>query len=292
MKQFGKAMNRPAVTGALLLMATSGALSQVSTKPYAQLLVDEIVLRHANVSMLAITVKSPTNGKEMVLASNTARRVSDHNVKNPDEELAITRLNASDHGCQALVPLHDAARNVIGTMRAEVTSKRAFRSGCRSTVEELRDELSQVIPSSQDLFDPYIVSTSSGDLLAQRLTIETLVKYPEVLVLALHVTAPGDSVNRVVGINRPKFLGRMSDEVDQEVAKTGKTIVQLVPATHRMEIHMPLRTADGSLAGALVTVYLWQKEAEMPMLLSRSMRIRDKLQPRIPSVAALVNRAP
>jgi len=278
-------MNRPAVAAALFLMVTSGALSQVSTKPYAQLLVDEMLLRNANLSMLSITVQNPASGREM-LASNTARTLSSNTFKTPYPDRAITGVRR----CQSVVPLHDAANIVVGTLRAEITSKKAFLSGCQSAVEDLRDQLSRVIPSSQDLFEPYLVSTSSDDLLAQRLTIETLAKYPDVLILAFHVTAPGESVNRVVGINRPKFLGRISDEVDQEVAKTGKTVVQVIPATHRMEIHMPLRAIDGSLAGTLVTVYLWQKEAETPTLMSRAMHIRDELQSRIPSSAALVNR--
>jgi len=283
-------MNRATVTAAMFWIATSGALGQGSTRPYAQLLVDEMLLRNKNVSMLSITVQNPTTGKEEILASNTARSVRRNNFNNSQGEQAMTRLDAANHQCHALVPLHDVAKNVVGTLHAEVTSEQAFSSGCQSTVEELRDELSRVIPSLQELFEPFIVSTSSADLLAQQLTIETLAKYPEVLVLAFHVTAPGQDVNRVVGINRPKFLGRISDDIDQEVAKTGKTIVQVIPATHRMEIHMPLRSVDGSLAGALVTVYLWQKEAETPMLMSRSMQIRDELQPRIPSLTALVNR--
>ena len=147
-----------------------------------------------------------------------------------------------------------------------------------------------MIPSSDRLFDPFIVACSSSDVLAQRLTIETLAKHRDVLVLAFHVTAPGDTVNRVVGINQPKFLGRPSDDVDHEVARTGKTIVQVIPSTHRMETHMPMRAADGYVVGTLVTVYLWQNETETPELMSRSMKIRDELQPRIPSLAALVSR--
>jgi len=117
-----------------------------------------------------------------------------------------------------------------------------------------------VIPSREVLLDPFIVSSSAGDSLAQKLTIDTLGKYPDLLILAMHVTAPGDTVNRVVAINQPKFLGRASDEVDHDVSKSGKMVVQMIPKTHRMEVHMPLRARDGSLVGCVVTVYLWKNE--------------------------------
>jgi hypothetical protein len=288
-------MKRAAAMVLLFLMEVLAAWSQASTRPYAQMLVNETVLRNPNISMLSIAVRNPTNGENRIIASNRARAI-DSQAGNDALQVFVsgrpmTTLDAANHRCQALVPLHDVSETVIGTLSAEFISEgTADDPECLHQAGELRDELSQVIPSVQTLFDPFIVSTSPNDVLAQRLTIETLAKYPDVLVLALHVTAPGESVNKVVGINQPKFLGRASDEVDHEVSKTGKTIVQVIPATHRMETHMPLRAADGSLVGTVVTVYLWRKEAEAPELMSRSMRIRDELQPRIPSLAALVSR--
>lgn len=289
-------MLKPAAAMVLLfLMEVLAAWSQASTRPYAQMLVNETILRNPNVSMLSIAVRNPTNGENTVLASNHARAI-DSKAGNDDLQVIasgqpMTTLDAANHRCQALVPLHDVSNTVIGTLRTEFISEgSAGDPECLRQAGDLRDELSQVIPSAQTLFDPFIVATSPNDVLAQRLTIETLANHPDVLVLAFHVTAPGESVNKVVGINQPKFLGRASDEVDHEVAKTGKTIVQVIPATHRMETHMPLRAADGSLVGTVVTVYLWRKEAEAAELMSRSMKIRDELQPRIPSLAALVSR--
>jgi len=36
-------------------------------------------------------------------------------------------------------------------------------------------------------------------------------------------------------------------------------------------------------------VYLWRVETEAPELISRSMKIRDELQPRIPNLVSLLN---
>jgi hypothetical protein len=288
------------VTRCLLTVSTvfTGALAvcgQAPTKPYAQILIDETVLRNPELSLLSIAVPSPDSAENTVIASNDAttigRKASDDDVRVFASKKPETTLDISYHRCRALVPAHDATGTTIGTLRAAfAVSSRATEPDCRRRAETLRDRLGQVIPSSARLFDPFIVASSSTDILAQKLTIETLAKHQDLLVLAFHITPPGDTVNRVVGINQPKFLGRPSDDVDHEVATTGKTIVQVIPSTHRMETHMPMRAADGSLVGTLVTVYLWQNETETPELMSRSMRIRDELQLRIPSLAALVSR--
>ena len=288
-------MNRCSLTVSMVFVGALAVWGQAPTKPYAQVLIEETVLRNPGLSTLSIAVRNSETGENTVIASKDAtiigRKAGDDDVRVFASKRPETTLDIANHRCRALVPLHDAAGTTIGTLRTTfAVSGSAKEPECSKQAEALRDRLGQVIPSQDRLFDPFIVASSSNDVLAQKLAIETLAKHQDVLVLAFHVTAPGDTVNRVVGINQPKFLGRPSDDVDHEVAKTGKTIVQVIPSTHRMETHMPMRAADGSLVGTLVTVYLWQNEGETPELMGRSMKIRDELQPRIPSLAALVSR--
>ena len=289
-------MARGVVTRSVLVMGALAAWAQVRTEPYAQILVNQTVLRKPDISMLTISTRNPTTGEQLVIASNNPTLIG--RTSNNDREVLargqpVTTLDIASDQCQTLVPLRDVSGNNIGALKTDFRSGTSKSSlNCLRQAEQLRDELGDVIPSAKALFDPFMVSSSPQDVLAQRLTIETLAKYPDVLVLAFHVTAPGENINRVVGINEPKFVGRPSDEVDQEVATTGKTIVQVIPSTHRMETHMPLRAADGSRVGTLVTVYLWQSESETPGLIGRSMEIRDELGKRIPSLGALVAGAP
>ena len=280
-----------------VIAAALSCWAQASMKPYAQMLVNETLLRHTELSALSMTAIDPATKENKVIASNVAATVGNQADGDDLKVLAgnqpVTEPDIANHRCHAVAPLHDTPGATIGTLRVGFARQNAGSAvECMRQVEKLRDELRAVIPSAQVLFDPFIVSNSPGDILAQRLTIQTLDRYPDVLVLAFHVTAPGETTNRVVGINQPKFLGRPSDEVDHEVARTGKMIVQLIPNTHRMETHMPLRAADGSVVGTLVTVYLWQSEDEAPKLISRSMQIRNELQSRIPSLAALLAREP
>ena len=83
---------------------------------------------------------------------------------------------------------------------------------------------------------------------AQALTEQVLRRHSDLLVAAFHAQIPGEQINRVVAINQAqwgKFLWRPSDEIDTETAKTQTTVAQVIPATHRMEVHMPLHTRTG-----------------------------------------------
>jgi hypothetical protein len=258
------------------------------------MLVNETLLRHPELSVLSMAVSDPATKEDKIIAGNIAhmvgKRADSHDLNVLASKQPLRTSGTTDHQCQTVVPLRDTSGETIGTLSVGFPS--ATNDECMRHAGKLRDELQEVIPSAETLFDPFIVSNSSDDVLAQRLTIQTLQKYPDLLVLAFHVTAPGETINRVVGINQPKFLGRPSDEVDHEVARTGKMIVQLIPSTHRMETHMPLRASDGSVVGTVVTVYLWQDEDEAPKLIARSMKIRDELQPHIPSLVSLLSREP
>jgi len=104
----------------------------------------------------------------------------------------------------------------------------------------------------------------------------------------MHVTPPGGATNKVIAINEPKFIGRDSDAVDTDTEKTGKIVMQVIPATHRMEVHMPMLAADGSRVGTICTVYLWEDERQAADYFVRSLAMRDELRPLIPSYESLI----
>jgi hypothetical protein len=129
--------------------------------------------------------------------------------------------------------------------------------------------------------------------LAQRLTDQELKRHPEVLVVAFHAQIPGEPINRVVAINQAqwgKFLWRPSDEIDTDTAKTQRTVVQVIPATHRMEVHMPLHTRAGSTIATFVCVWNFKDEEEAPELMRKSQAIRDEIAPQITDISQLLGR--
>ena len=128
---------------------------------------------------------------------------------------------------------------------------------------------------------------------AQDLTEQLLQRHPDVLVVAVHAQIPGEEINRVVAINHAqwaKFLWRPSDDIDTDTAKTQRTVVQVIPATHRMEVHMPLHTAAGQTIATLVCVWNFKDEEEAPELMKRSQQIRDEIAPSVPSLSKLLGR--
>jgi len=128
---------------------------------------------------------------------------------------------------------------------------------------------------------------------AQKLVNQELETHPDVLVIAFHATIPGESINRVIAINKAqwnKFQWRPSDDIDTDTVISQKTIVQVIPKTHRMEVHMPLRIHDGSTIATLVCVWSFKDEEEAPELMRKSQSIRDEIAPQVTSLAQLIGK--
>lgn len=129
--------------------------------------------------------------------------------------------------------------------------------------------------------------------LAQILTDQELKAHPDVLVVAFHAQIPGESINRVVAINQGqwgRFLWRPSDDIDTDTAKTQRTVAQVIPATHRMEVHMPLHTRTGETIATFVCVWNFKDEEEAPNLMRKSQAIRDEIAPQITDISQLLGR--
>lgn len=129
---------------------------------------------------------------------------------------------------------------------------------------------------------------------AQQITDAALARHPEVLVVAFHAVIPGETINRVIAINRAqwdKFEWRPSDEIDTDTALSSKTIVQVIPATHRMEVHMPLHNAEGRTIATFVCVWNFKDEEEGPDLMRKSQQIRDEIAPQITTVEKLLEKS-
>jgi hypothetical protein len=287
--------------------------AQAPTKTYAQRLVELTAASHPELEVLAMHVTAPGSGDNTIIASNVPS-ILGH--KSDEDDIRVMTTNVplaapakKNNLFEVLVPLHDVSGRTIGTLGMVFRSKHAdhgnnfTRSPYRNSLlgagqgnefleigTELRDQLQNIIPSIDTLFEPFIVAASPSDNLAMQLTIKMLSRHPDLWVLAFHVTPPGEKVNRIIAINVPKFLGATSEEVEEELSKNGNTLLEAFRKTHRVETHVPLRAVDGSLIGTLATVYLWQKETDTADMLARTIALRDELQKEIPNLASLMER--
>ena len=291
-------MNRNTAKGILLIlmlgMSADAIDAQAPTKSYAQKLVDMTVAAHPDLLVLAMHVTAPGSSNNAIIATNIPRLLG---KKSDDDDIQVATTNvplavpASVKGrFEVLVPLRDVAGKTIGALGMVFdSSKGEDKSKFLETGTRLRNQLQNVIPTIDTLFEPFIVAASPNDNLALHLTAKALARHPDLWVLAFHVTPPGDTVNRLIAINVPKLLGAPSEPVEEELSKNGNTLLEAIAKTHRMETHVPLRAADGSLIGTLATVYLWQdEEKDITDMLARTIAVRDEVQKEIPSLAALV----
>jgi hypothetical protein len=130
---------------------------------------------------------------------------------------------------------------------------------------------------------------------AQIVTEQELTRHPDVLVVAFHAQIPGEPINRVVAINQAqwgKFQWRPSDDIDTDTARTQRTVVQVIPATHRMEVHMPLHTKTGETIATFVCVWNFKDEEEAPELFRKSQAMRDEIAPQITDMEQLLGKPP
>ena len=142
----------------------------------------------------------------------------------------------------------------------------------------------------------------SGKIYAQALADQIMARHPELLSVTLHGAPPGSpGVYTMFAGSYPERIGNPDDPDDIDVITKGITIID--PRWHRTNdakkkfvIQMPLRDTSGENVGLLVLAY--HNEGSAPNngareidFLRRAIAIRDALQKKIPSYAALFEQA-
>jgi hypothetical protein len=138
----------------------------------------------------------------------------------------------------------------------------------------------------------------AGKIYAQALSDQIMAQHPELLSVTFHGTPPGASgVYTMFAGSYPERIGNPDDPDDVDVITKGITILD--PRWHRTNdakkkfvVQMPLRDSSGANVGLLVLAY--HSDGTAPNtgtaeldFLRRAVALRDDLQARIPSYAAL-----
>ena len=257
------------------------AVQSVARTPisYAQLLVETVAFENADVRGAAIYAQQNDTAPLTLVAHTTpsAAPAANPAIESVAKSGEPSETGSTETGVSVLLPLHDATGAKIGVLSiaySEGQSEQYSSRLAQSVV--IRDFLRLITPKRDTLFDPYMKGYDSTDTLAQRINQIFLARHPDVNVIAIHITAPGDTKNKVWGINRPNFIGRDSDEIDTDTEKTGRIVMQVIPATHRMEVHMPLMAPNGKLIGTICTVYFWRTASEAADFYGRSLGIMEE----------------
>lgn len=126
---------------------------------------------------------------------------------------------------------------------------------------------------------------------AQELVNQTVSKYPDLLVVAMHVTPPKGSQNVIIASNIGR-IGKKADAEDLRVIKTGETLAKVNKNGDRFEVELVLHDASKKPIGALAIVFRYKAGDEESEFENRAERIRDELGGQISDVAKLMEPSP
>lgn len=279
----------------LAWLAAFSAGAQLPVKSYGQELVDQVVARNPSLLVIVFHVSPPNVPNYPIIASNIGRigKVAD------DDDMRVittekTNLEVAHGGSRFEVEL--VLRDVTGANIGALGLVFPYKKGDDKKALEkkaigIRDWLAKRILNAANLVEhhPYepLATTKTH---AQKLIDGTLSNYPQLIVLAMHVTPPKSTDNIIIASNFGR-IGKKGDDDDMKVINTGEPIVGVYAEGKRYGVEIPLRDASSKTIGALSVGFRY-KSGEEKSFLSIAERVRDELQTRIPSVEALVELDP
>jgi hypothetical protein len=161
----------------------------------------------------------------------------------------------------------------------------------RAIAAAVAAELAHATLSAKNAADPWPYDAHYRDnTYGQKLVDKYVRRYPDLLVMMIHATAPGQSTNVVIGSNIGR-IGKAADEDDLRVIEKGSTNLEVAESGDRFETELPLNQADGKRIGALGLVFRFRAGANRDAIHAHGRAIRDALAREIPNSGALFARA-
>jgi hypothetical protein len=134
-------------------------------------------------------------------------------------------------------------------------------------------------------------SLAPEKIYAQYLVNNVVAKYPDLLVVAMHVTPVKGSENVIIASNIGR-IGKKADAEDLRVIKTGETLAKVNKNGDRFEVELVLRDASQRPIGALAIVFPYKEGDDKSRFERRAETIRDELGRQIADVGKLTEPFP
>jgi len=129
---------------------------------------------------------------------------------------------------------------------------------------------------------------ADNHIYAQKLVNDLMAQNADLVVVGLHVTPPGTSVERMVASNLDR-IGKEDDDDDIAVFKERKTILcPNAKEPDKFEVQVPLMDTTGAVIGTCGFVFKYKAGDDELELHRRALALRAWLQERTPSLAALL----
>ena len=131
-----------------------------------------------------------------------------------------------------------------------------------------------------------VYAQNSGKIYAQALVDQALRKHPEVVVMAMHVTPPDKTDNIIIASNIGR-IGKLGDEDDMRVIKTGKSNLEVSPKGDHFEVELVLQDKPGKTIAAIGIVFNYKPGNDKAAFDKKAQQIRNEMREQIPDLAKL-----
>jgi len=250
---------------------------------YAGKLLEEV--RRANPQVLgaAISATAPKAAAAVVVAATEPATVG---APADPADLAASRNgattavpNAAGDRLEVRLPLRDVSGDTVGALRLSYTYRAgADRTALEHNAEGIRDRLHRRISHAGNLFDPYPYEPGApSNTYAQQLVDEFIDRYPDIEVLAIHVTPPDSDYNIIAGSNIGR-LGKKADNDDMRCVFTGKPNLEVNSTGKRFESELQLHDRAGNVIGAVGIVVAYKNGDDKRALHARAEKLTAELE--------------
>jgi len=127
-------------------------------------------------------------------------------------------------------------------------------------------------------------------IFAQRLVESEMEKHPDLLIIAFHVTPPGEKENVIIASNIGR-IGKKADEDDMRVINTSKPNLEVNATGDHFEVQMAQRDKAGKIIGALAVVFPYKEGMDKEQLHAKGEEIRKEIEAQVPTLAKLFETA-
>lgn len=259
---------------------------------YAQHLVDETLLYHPELTVLAMHATPPDSKVNVIVASNigrTGKAADPDDLRVIDQGETNREYNADGKQYEVELPLLDASRNRIGALGVVFAYKKGDDvSLFDHEATQIRDSLARRISNSGNLVQPYRFDDKTPvDTKAQQVLDTLFAQHPDIIISAAHVTPPGQDKNVIVASTIGR-IGKPADDDDMHVITSGETKLEIDPTGKRYEVELPLHNAAGAIIGAMGVVFDYNDTTDKGACEKEAIAFRDAFQAQLPTLADYV----
>ncbi len=262
-----------------------------SNYTYAQRLVDDTVAHHPELTALVMHVTPPGASDNMIIASNiwlTGQKSDDDDVHVITSGITNTETNKAGTKFEVELVMKAVDGATLGSVATVFPYKRGdSKAALEKRAQQIRDELGRRIVSVENLFDPFPFDLQTpSHTYAQKLVDEAMARYKDVEILAIHGTPPNRSASVILGSNIGR-VGRMSEEDEIEVARTGIAHSAVRASGNRYEVILPIKDRAGKIIGTVNVLLPFGHGVDPAQAKARAVQIADHMQSMIPTLTSL-----